>query len=798
MGRKKKIVPVVPPVNLYSFGDYNPTDTIGQILIQRIKKAGAFTPGVSVPPCVILWTDPERQWESIIDDLQQQLPELYVFGPYSPERRTGPAIWLKCIEARTIPVSHPENIIPIFYLPGVSLQQLRDGESCAKELQPLVEYLYRGATWHHPNGRDWTPFAFLSSEPGGLQFDMSKDENTKAALLRALPVLLGKKAENLSDNHIDSGFINHLLAPDFPREILQWMNNPKITKGEKGKEEWEAFLDQSEKEYGFHPEKDGKLRAAQLLTQRKDAWQKVWERFTEAPTNYPILIKTLHKVDPPEGVSDNELEPYPAYNRIKEKELSDALLGLKNKRRDEAVPVVLELEKTHGHRRDWVWSRVQQSQFACALEHLARLAQLTEKPLNAQTTRELGELYTQEGWKVDLELLDSLACCLTRDHEEPIKEVAHILYLDWLDRSARNFQEAIKREGNQIKPKLEPVTAIEGRLILFVDGLRFDIAQYLLKQLSYMGYNLDISWDWSPVPSITQTAKYYVSPINNLITGDVTCSELNPKIAETEHVITAQPFEELMKKNDIQVIDNLSNGDPNGKAWTESGTIDQAAHNEGWRISRRIHQEIQDLALRIDSLMKGGWQEVLVVTDHGWLMVPMSFNKSDLPKNLTDLKWGRCAVLKETSPTDFQLLPWFWNDMIKIASPPGANCFRNGMQYTHGGVSLQELVVPRILVKKDAYGSSDSKITNHRWVGLRCQIQISNPNRELKVDIRMRVADSDSSLIEGSTPREISLEGSISLPISDPDNEGKEGHIALLDKEGNIIHAISTTIGGRL
>lgn len=797
MGRKKKIEPIVPSVDLSNFGYYGETETISQILIKQIKITCSFTTGVMVAPCVILWTDPERLWESVIDDLKQRLPELYVLGSYSPEKRTGPAIWLKCIEARSIPVTHPENTIPIFYLPGVSLQQLNDAENCPPELQPLVEYQYRGAVWHHPNGRDWTPFAFLSSETGGLGLVISKDEATKAALIRALPVLMDEKAIILGKTPIDAGSINHLLAPDFPREMLRWMNNPKTAKGKKGKEEWEAFVDQAEEEYGIHPEKDGEHAAAPLLAQQKDAWKTVWERFKEAPQNYPGIIKLLSLVETPHGVQESELESYPTYNEIKEKELSNALLALKNKRRDEVAPIVIDLEKAHRHRRDWVWSKVQLSQFVCALEHLVNLAKLTDKPLNAQTTTDLAELYAKEGWKIDAALLDTLACCLRRDHEEPIKEVAHSLYFNWLDTSARNLQDAIKRESNRLKPILEPVTAIEGRLILFVDGLRFDLAQYLINQLSFMGYQTEMSWDWSPIPSITQTAKYYVSPVNHLINGDATCTELNPKIAESGHILTPERLEELLKKNGIQVIDNLSNGDPNGKAWTESGTIDQAGHNEGWLLSRRIRQEISDLSLRIDSLMKAGWREVLVVTDHGWMMVPMNFNRIELPKYLTDLKWGRCAVMKETAKTDFQLLPWFWNDMISVASPPGAGCFRSGMQYSHGGISLQELVVPRIIVKKDTSGSSDSKIANHRWIGLRCQVQISNPIRGVTVDIRTRSADPDSSKIEGGIPRELSSDGTISLPITNPDDEGKEVYIVLLDKEKQIIHSITTIIGGK-
>ena len=118
----------------------------------------------------------------------------------------------------------------------------------------MVEYQFRGAAWLHPDMKDWTPFSFLSSEQGGLGLDISKDEATKAALQRALPILLDEKPKELSTDHIDADFINQLITPDFPRELLRWMNNQDQVKRTKTTEEWNTFINRAEREYGFHPE----------------------------------------------------------------------------------------------------------------------------------------------------------------------------------------------------------------------------------------------------------------------------------------------------------------------------------------------------------------------------------------------------------------------------------------------------------------------------------------------------------------------------------------------------------------
>src|SRR5688572_20117403 len=95
--------------------------------------AQAFAAGDQVAPRVLLWTDPERAWESAIPELQLVLQELFVLGEYASELRRGPALWLRCIEARVVPGAPASEATPIFYLPGISREQLRVAEDCPQE-----------------------------------------------------------------------------------------------------------------------------------------------------------------------------------------------------------------------------------------------------------------------------------------------------------------------------------------------------------------------------------------------------------------------------------------------------------------------------------------------------------------------------------------------------------------------------------------------------------------------------------------------------------------------------------------
>ena len=100
---------------------------------------------------------------------------------------------------------------------------------------------------------------------------------------------------------------------------------------------------------------------------------------------------------------------------------------------------------------------------------------------------------------------------------------------------------------------------------------------------------------------------------------------------------------------------------PTGRAWSESGDIDAYGHEHGWRLAHHAVGELRGLADRISGLLDHGWRKVVVVTDHGWLLMPGGLPKADLPEHLTDLRKGRCARLKEGSLTDQQVVSWYWD-----------------------------------------------------------------------------------------------------------------------------------------
>ena len=132
-------------------------ETVINRLVGAIRNASIYNPDVQVAPACILWPDRDRQWEAIIPRMQIELPKLFVLGEYDIEKRTGPAIWLRCVLAGKItieteaPAEKEVNEkqtsyciaknIPIFYLPGFSRQDLRAVENCPEQLKPKISVI---------------------------------------------------------------------------------------------------------------------------------------------------------------------------------------------------------------------------------------------------------------------------------------------------------------------------------------------------------------------------------------------------------------------------------------------------------------------------------------------------------------------------------------------------------------------------------------------------------------------------------------------------------------------------------
>ena len=236
-------------------------------------------------------------------------------------------------------------------------------------------------------------------------------------------------------------------------------------------------------------------------------------------------------------------------------------------------------------------------------------------------------------------------------------------------------------------------------------------------------------------------------------------------------------------------------GNPAGRAWAEFGNIDSTGHKDGINLARRIPELIESLTHRIESLLAAGWREVRVVTDHGWLLVPKCLPKSDLPKYLTATRWGRCAVVKPSATVNLPTFNWFWSEGVTIACPEGISSFIAGQEFNHGGLSLQECVVPQFSIQAGAEPVASAEFETIKWQGLRCKIVVIGKFDGCHVDLREKAADPTTSLLESKASKPVGHDGNVAL-LADAEARERSATLVLLDSFGSVLDKMLVTVGG--
>ncbi len=249
----------------------------------------------------------------------------------------------------------------------------------------------------------------------------------------------------------------------------------------------------------------------------------------------------------------------------------------------------------------------------------------------------------------------------------------------------------------------------------------------------------------------------------------------------------------LLGKAGCQFLRSEDLGDPSGKAWAEHGALDRTGHDQGWKLAWRIEEQVTEIAEQVEALLDAGWASVRVVTDHGWLLLPGGLPKAELPKFLVDTRWGRCAVLKSTATVELQIVDWRWSTAVRIGLAPGVSCFKAGIEYTHGGLSLQECLRPELKVRREASAAAVA-VDEVTWRGLRCRLKVSGTRPGLRADVRLKPAAPETSIAEDGKP--LGDDGSASLLVPEDDYLGHAAFVVVLSADGRVLANKTTTVGG--
>lgn len=760
-------------------------------LIASIRHASNCDTNTQVTPVCILWTDKESQWLKTIPVLQQQMPELLVLGDYSPESRTGTAVWLRCALAGKMEgFEISEKFLPVLYLPGVGRQELRAVDSCLDYLKPLAELQYRGTIWSQTNGKDWTTLAFFMSKQGGLGLQVAQDSETVDTLKSNMHRLLTEDISILKNEMITANFLQSKIVPDFYKQVLRWMSEGSDYQKSLPEEEWKAFVKLCHSKLSLDPVNDSSISAAGKLMQRQGEWAQVWARFEESYLHFKNLYPILKQVVP---YLTDDPTIFPLANEQAEQNLKYELSKLSSHSAPEARIAILELEKEHGRRRSGVWADMGESSLAQSLKSLNVLAEITAKPIGGSIS-DMYKYYIKVAWRADSAVIEALSITEKIEDRQSVNAAISSIYLPWLDDSAKNLQQAIRDEGYPVAAKLSDLD-MSSTCLFFVDGLRYDVAQTLAEKLSIQGYAVQQKPYWAALPTVTATGKPAIMlPLRDQLIGDTYNSDFLPQVKSGGQQANSDKLEHMLDMLDWQLLDQTNVGTGAGLSWYIAGDIDSTGHNSGANLPQQIPTYIDQIVQHISRLLFAGWKIIHIVTDHGWLLMPGGLPKANLPTALTDSKWGRCATIKEGAIFDGNQYPWFWNQYKQVAIPEGIHCYKKGMEYAHGGISLQECLLTELIVENGIsstlYSATINQIT---WKRMRCYVTIEGPRHELTIDIRTAPANANTSII--SNLKTIGEDDILSLIVTDDEMEGKSAYVVLLSND-KVVAQKETIIGG--
>lgn len=691
--------------------------TVIESLVTRVREqAKRYNPALESAPVAVLWTDERREWEGVLPQLQSALPELFALGAYQPAQRSGPGAWLRMVaDGQTGGL--PKGTVPLLYLPGVGNGSLRTdlrGLKDDPQLAPIAELQYRGTFWRQENSKDWTLRAFFESKRGGLGLAVKGDQATLAALKQALPRLLSRSLVTLEARQIDLAFLDEILNPNPADDVLRWMADPAGLQGEKG-DTWGSFVASTQARYGIDLGKGVLDAAALVLAAREaDAAYGLWEKFAHRPQEQPALYDVFKAVPKKDLLSG--ADRYPRENEADEAALADALKAVAAMDTAAAANKLQGLEAQHAHRRGTVWSRLGRAPLAEVLAPLSVVARAALQPAVGGSVQHQAAAWAGEGWAVDAAALQALALAQAANRQAEVEPALAAVYRPWLQRSAEAFQQRVKTEGY---PARADDAAPEGTVLLFVDGLRLDLAQQLQQLLLSPDLKVELRHSFTSVPSVTSSGKVWCSPGYAAAQPASSATGFEPllRVNGADGDYTAERLRRAIQAEGYTLVDADAPAIASGRGWAEfADDIDSDGHNKGLRLAEEAPRHVAKLAKTVQRLLSAGWQRVRVVTDHGWLLLPGGLPKVELPAKLTETKWARCAVVKDAAAAvDAMTLPWSYGPSVRIALAPGIGAFRAGQVYDHGGITLQECVVPVVDVSSARSAAGRPRLKTVAW-----------------------------------------------------------------------------------
>ncbi len=389
------------------------------------------------------------------------------------------------------------------------------------------------------------------------------------------------------------------------------------------------------------------------------------------------------------------------------------------------------------------------------------------------TAKDMWGAYTNDYYQMDTlyrKFHIAFSTCLQTIHpslDDGFKDLADYVekeYKNWyLDKLASNWNNVIEADlketgrfkgiPQQVDFYQDVVKKVDGKVFVIIsDAMRYDVAHSLAKQLEIeTKADVDISSQQGIYPTITKYGMAALLPhkklesIENNGTTKVLVDGKPSEMSDRDGILksysensVALKYKDIitMKRDDRRAV-------VKGKdiIYIYHDTIDASSHNDETTVfdaCDKTINEIKNLVNVICGELNG--LNVLITSDHGFLYTYQQLDESDKMERSSFKKdiieqGRRYVITNDKADPDF-LMPvkGIYNDANMLGFAPRENIRikgAGGINFVHGGVSLQEICVPVIKYKYLRSGYKAYKINKDKYDAKPVSIALLSSNRKI-------------------------------------------------------------------
>ncbi|MBC7234013.1 MAG: PglZ domain-containing protein [Chloroflexi bacterium] len=318
-------------------------------------------------------------------------------------------------------------------------------------------------------------------------------------------------------------------------------------------------------------------------------------------------------------------------------------------------------------------------------------------------------------WRLDLWALElaAQAKALSPQERKRYADPAWHIYARYLDQLSRRLAEAVQREGwvtDQPRFWSQYVTGKRKTAILLVDGLRYDLAHRFAALLPQDEFQVTLHASHGLLPSITEVGMSALLPgaeagLAVSVEGASVRVELGKADVSTPQGRLAWLQGRLPKQAKVVRLDEVEGSDLDGVELlvVQSREIDQFGTFVADLAPEGLLDMVQRLVAPIRYLREKGFSTIQITADHGFLFFPPGVEPIALDAGIAKVCKRRFAI--GAHPEGCLLMASKELGLAgseQFAFPIGLAVF--ALQgavgaFLHGGLSLQECVIPVLEVK---------------------------------------------------------------------------------------------------